>query len=372
MRKLLISAVGALAMLLMGLSANAATVYTGDKIQGYPVISKLDVSDLEKGKIHHFLFQGVEMGTGQRWYVPVMVAKGADDGKKLLLIAGVHGDETSPVAVVQQTFSRLDPKKMSGTVVGVLDVSRASVEQIQRKWPVSESGGSLADMNRVWPGREFGNAAQRQAWLVWEHLFKGNADLVLDFHTASTGQDFAWFIFADYRNQDSRRLGELFPVTQIKDDPGLDGTLETAFLKANIPAVTVEVGGPRYFNKKLIQAGVEGVTNVMADYKITADKLGRTAKDVNFFFGNDMEAIHAKTGGYVEMLVDLDDAVAAGQKVAVQRNFFGQVVHEYTAGVSGRVAIIARDALREPGTHLVSILTFGAGSKPYDTSEIAK
>lgn len=372
MRKFLIGTIGLLAIAFMTLPALAETIYTGDKIQGRPVISKLNINDLEKGKIHHLLFQSVETGTGQRWYVPVLVARGLADGKKLLLITGVHGDESSPVAVIQQVFSQLDPQKMSGTVVGVLDVSRASVEQVQRQWPVSASAGSLVDMNQVWPGKEFGNAAQRQAWLVWNNLFSGNADLVLDFHTASTGHDFAWFVFADYRNPESRRLGELFPVTQIKDDPGLEGSLATTFLKANTPAVTVEVGGPRHFDKKLIKAGVEGVVNIMADYKITADSVGRTAKDVNCFFGNDMEAIHAKTGGYIEMLVDLDDSVAAGQKVAVQRDSFGQVLHEYTAGVSGKVAVIARDALREPGAHLLSILTFGASSKPYDTSGIAR
>ena len=55
----------------------SGTVYTGDTIQGKKVVSALDVNDLEPGKKHLLYFQGVQMPTGQHWYVSVMVAKGA-------------------------------------------------------------------------------------------------------------------------------------------------------------------------------------------------------------------------------------------------------------------------------------------------------
>jgi predicted deacylase len=56
---------------------------------------------------HRFMFEGVETGTGQRWYVPIMVAKGAADGKKVLLQAGVHGDELNGVRIVQKAMAQL-------------------------------------------------------------------------------------------------------------------------------------------------------------------------------------------------------------------------------------------------------------------------
>ena len=37
------------------------------------------------------------MVTGQHWYVSVIVAKGAQPGKRIALVSGVHGDEISPV-----------------------------------------------------------------------------------------------------------------------------------------------------------------------------------------------------------------------------------------------------------------------------------
>lgn len=338
-------------------AAVAETVFTGDTIGGIRVISQLDVSDLEPGAKHRFLFRGVEMGTGQHWYVPVMVAKGAQSGKKVVLAAGVHGDEVSPVAAIQKVFSELAPVRMQGTVVAVFDIARPAKEFTQRRWPTTADGGNLIDMNRVWPGKEFGNAAERQAWLVWNKLFKGNVDVVLDHHTAATGNDFSLFIFADRRNADVKALSDLFPYQHIKDDPGGDGVLESTFVRAGIPAMTLELGAPRKFDRSMIASTVEGVANVLAYLKVTDGNIGRTSKEAGTFFGNKLEAINARTGGWVELLVELGDKVQPNQKVAIQRNSFGDVVHEYTAGVEGEVAIVGRDALREPGNLIVEILT---------------
>jgi predicted deacylase len=352
------SGLAALALTFTIMTGNAygETVYTGDTIGGIKVISRLDMSDLEAGKKHRFLFQGIQMATGQHWYVPVMVAKGAKPGKKILIGAGVHGDELSPLDVAQRAFAELDPASMSGTVLAVLDMSRPAKEFVQRKWPTPISGGSLIDMNRVWPGNDTRDITYRHAHLIWNNLFKGNVEAALDFHTAATGADFAFFIFADLRNPEVRQLAELFPVQQIKDDPGLEGTLETAFVKAGIPAITVEVGGPRIFDAPKIHGSVEGVRNVLLHYGMTAGKMGRTAKDSQAFFGNDLEVIRSSTGGFVELLVKLGDKVKIGQKLAIQRNSFGDTLEVFTSGVDGEVAILGTDALREPGARLMEIL----------------
>ena len=96
---------------------------------------------------------------------------------------------------------------------------------------------------------------------------------------------------------------------------------------------------------------------LLAHYKMIDRPVGRTAKDRNVFHGNGLEDIVSVSGGFVEVLVKLNDAVKKGQQVAIQRNAFGDVVHEYAAGRDGRVAIIGTDAIRERGVDLVTILT---------------
>jgi len=114
----------ALLTLLWALSTFAATAFTGDKVQGLPVITQLDVNDLEPGKTHRFMFQGVEMGSGEFWYVPVIVAKGSKPGKRVLLVSVAHGDELNSMAAVQQIFAKLDASTLSGSVIGILGPNR--------------------------------------------------------------------------------------------------------------------------------------------------------------------------------------------------------------------------------------------------------
>lgn len=334
------------------------TVYTGDKIQGIEVISRLSVQDLEPGKKHRFFFQGVQMATGQHWYVPVVVAKGSRDGKCISLTTGVHGDELSSINAVQKVMASLDPTEMSGTAIAVYGVSRPAIEYTQSHWPVCQSGGLLVDINRLWPGKETGdNAPDRHAAILWQHLLQNNVEVALDYHTVSTGSDFTMFMFADFRNQEIKQIAELFPCEQIKDDPGCTGTLETAFVEAGIPALTIEIGSPRIFDARKIALTVEGTLNVFKHYQIINGPMGRTSKEAGTFFGNSFETIRSTTGGFIELMVDLQDQVKPGQKVAIQRNAFGDIVNEYRASVEGQVATIARDAVSEPGTRIMQILS---------------
>ncbi|MGB8546436.1 MAG: succinylglutamate desuccinylase/aspartoacylase family protein, partial [Azonexus sp.] len=202
MQSLLIAAIALMgigtAQAQSGAPAKISTVYTGDVINGKKVVSSLNTSDLEPGKKHLLYFQGVQMSTGQHWYVSVIVAKGARPGKRFTLTSGVHGDEMSSVHTVQTVMNQLNPAEMSGTVMAVLDIARPAMESMQRRWPSSGRGFELTDMNREWPGNENGlGAVSRQAGLVFNRLLKPNTDLAIDFHTGTTGLDAAAFHIGD-------------------------------------------------------------------------------------------------------------------------------------------------------------------------------
>lgn len=351
----------ATALGLVAAALPAATVYTGDRVDGVPVISALDISDLATGKTHRLMFQGVEMGSGQHWYVPVMVAKGARSGKRVLLVAGVHGDELNPIGVVQQVFADLDATKLSGSVIGIIGPSRPGVDHVTRMWPTTNLGVNLINPNRTWapPGPEVAdaNSVARHSWLVMNRLIKGNADVGVDLHTGGNGIDFALFAFANHKDTEAQQLARLFPIDQILLEPGFDGTLEYALVRAGIPAITLELGGPRGFHPAMIKAGVTGVRNILSHYKMIDAPVGESTANRALFVGNKLDDIFATASGFTEVRVKLNDSVKAGQVVAVQRNSFGDIIKTYTAGSDGRVAIIGTDAIRERGVDVVSILT---------------
>ncbi|WP_406872287.1 succinylglutamate desuccinylase/aspartoacylase family protein [Aminobacter sp. P9b] len=353
-----------------GLSAadGKGTVFTGDTISGKPVISSLDVADLEPGKKHSFYFQGVQMPTGQHWYVSVIVAKGSASGKRLGLISGVHGDEMSPVHTVQTVMNGLDPTSMSGTVIAVFDVSRPALEGMARRWPSSGRGIDLVDINRQFPGDENApDAPSRHAGLLFNRLLRSNLDYAIDFHTAATGMDMTAFHLARMDLPEVRAMAELYPIDQIFDNAAEPGLLANALIDAGIPAFTPEIGRPRILDHDMIALFVEGTTNVLKHHGIVSGPIGRTSKDSNVFVADGMLPIIATHGGFVELLVGLNEAVQAGQKLAVQRNTFGEIVAEYNAPRSGEVGARRTDATAEPGTPIVFMIFDSASPVGGDT-----
>jgi uncharacterized protein len=300
----------------------------------------------------------VQMSTGQHWYVSVIVAKGAKPGKRFTITSGVHGDEMSPIHTVITIMNQLNVAEMSGTVMAVTDIARPAIESMQRRWPSFGRGSELTDMNREWPGNENGfSPVSRHAGLVFNRLLKPNTDLAIDFHTGATGLDAAVFNIGDMSNADVKTMNMLYPVQMIWDNAAYPGLLHNAYMEAGIPCFTPEVGVARRLELDLIPIFVEGTMNVFKHYRVITGVIGRTAIDAKTYIGKNAFPIFVTHGGFIELLVKVGDKVTAGQKLAIQRNAFGEVVKEYISPVNGLIAGMRSDATAEPGNALFFLLT---------------
>ncbi len=344
-------------------TAPGGTAFTGDVLDGKPVVSRLNTDDLDPGKSHLLYFRGVERVSGQHWHVPVVVARGAAPGKRITLTCGVHGDEMSSIQTVLSVMAELDPAQMSGTVMAVSNIAGPAIESMQRRWPGWGRGAELVDLNREWPGNLNGpSTAGRHAALLFENLLRPNSDLAIDFHTGTTGLDAGAFNIGDRTNPEVKAMMDLFPVGMIWDDPVDPGVLHNALIDVGIPCFTPEIGAARSLDLPMIALFVEGTLNVLRHYGVVPGPIGRTAADAGVYIGDSAFPILATTGGLVEFLVRLDDTVTAGERVAVQRNAFGEVVAEHASPVAGKVAAWRSDAMAEPGNVLMFILFNSPGA----------
>lgn len=337
--------------------SKAATTYTGDVINGVPVITKLNVRDLEPGMLHRFMFKGADMNIGQSWYVPVIVAKGINNGERLMLITGIHGDELNGTRSMHAVFEEIDPSKLSGTLIGVVQASPNALFHVSRNWFLSTDGGKYENMNRVFPGKITGNTAEVQAYKLWHDLWKGNANYVIDMHSQSTDTEYGLFIYADKHLKDAERLARQFPADHIIFDNGDDGTVENTFDDDDVPSITLEIGGGRQFQEEYVNRAVEGIQNVLVELKMIEGEKRRTAKEYDTYIGYETDSIYAEMCGYAEVLVNIGDNIDKGQIVALQRNPFGDILKKYYATTSGQVVSIGTGATREAVGLLVRILT---------------
>ncbi len=341
--------------------AVAAPALAQDMISGVPVIDKLDVNTLPRGKITQYWFKAAETNDAQWLYVPVIVARGAQDGKRLLLNSAIHGDELNGIRVVQKVMAGIDVSALKGTVIGIPGLNVSGNLHANRQMYLSTDGGSLVDLNRAMPGDEAkGDNGARFDGRVWNRLWAGNVDLVIDLHTQSTGTAYPLYVWADPRVDGVLKIADAINPDVIKYDPGEKGTVETEFDRIKIPAVTFEIGRAKLFQEDLIDRAVGGVGRAMVAFDMLPAPLAKPAELTKPFIGNETTSITASTGGFVELHVKLLDKVTKGQTLATQMNAFGAVVKEYTAPSDGLVLAIGDEPTREPGSLIVRLIHWNA------------
>jgi predicted deacylase len=335
--------------------AYAQTTFTGDRIDGAPVISRLDVEDLRPSALHLFYMRPGDQSIGQGWYVPVMVLKGANPGPRLMIVAASHGDELNGLRVIHRLMNEINPDTLSGVLIGAPGLNPSGMLADNRQFITSNDGGGGFNLNRVFPGDpdrdDFGTA---YAGRLWRDLLRPNADLAIDLHTQTRGTVYPMYVFADATRPASLRIAELLAPDMLKYDPGQAGTLETAFNEAGVPAVTLELGAPKTFNPVMIERAVRGIRNVMIDRDMIPGPIDLGG--IKTYVGGRAVSVRATRGGISEVLVQLGASVTVGQVVARQRDPFGRVIATYTAPVTGRVVSLGDDPLRETGGLLVRIL----------------
>jgi len=329
-------------------------VDTGDVLDGVPVISELNVEALAAGK-HQFYFRAGWRNTGQKIHIPIRILKGQQPGKKLLLTAAVHGDELNGIEVIHRLFDKLDANNLHGTLVGIPGVNQPGLEAGNRHFLGSNGGGSMVDPNRIFPGAlNGGDAASLYIGQLWHKILKGNADIAIDLHTQTRGAAYPLFVFADFGNATAQQIAYSLMPDMIKNDPGQEGTLETAFMNEGVPAVTFELGQAKSWQHKMIMRAETGILNVMKGMGLLQGTV--TKPLVPPYVGANYTNVYTVEGGLARLSVELRDAVAKGDHVATVLDPLGREIRRYYAPHDGRILSLATDPLREAGTMLVRIL----------------
>ncbi|MGD8232814.1 succinylglutamate desuccinylase/aspartoacylase family protein [Vibrio sp. TRT 1302] len=319
----------------------------------YPTIQALDVNALEPGE-HKFWFAVATDAIGHPQTLPVRVFKGTKPGKRIMITAGVHGDEQNGILTAQKLARELEGQELSGCVTIVPAVNLSGIARHSRDFHSAAPDSSSANLNRVFPGNPHGDDASRYAHSLWENLLKPNADLAIDLHSQTSGSAYPLYAFADYRIEDAIRMARLINPDVILNDPGDPGILETVYNRADIPSITIEVGVGRYTDLEMVERATTGVLNVLRCYQLLAGDV----EDANSecVEGNAITSVRAEQGGFVICHVELLEAVTLGQKLATQYNSFGDEIQTYYSPTAGVVISHNVESVRAPGSLVVRLI----------------
>ena len=173
--------------------------------------------------------------------------------------------------------------------------------------------------------------------------------------TPSTGAETSLWCYADFRLPYVERLAKLLQPDTLKIDVGEPGSIETTFVDYGIPSLTVEMGEARVWNTSLIDRVVAYVDRVMIDLAMTPSNATVEPDLSNTYMITTFHDTYTQHGGFVEMLVAVDQPVSKGQPIAHVRNPFGDILETLVSPEDGRMFSIPRDPSVEPGASVGEI-----------------
>ncbi len=279
------------------------------------------------------LFEGVPVST------PVLVVNGRMPGPTLCLTAAVHGDELNGIEMVRRVMHDLNPKEVSGAVIGVPIVNLQGFRSASRYLP------DRRDLNRYFPGNPQGSQASRIAFSFFTEIVT-HCDALVDLHTGSFERANLPQLRADLRNPDVVTLTQGFGATVILHSTPAEGTLRWAATRAGIPAVTLEAGGPSELEIQEVMHGVKGLQTLLHTLGMVKD--GR--------FWGDPEPVYyqstwvrANSGGILLSDVSLGSTVKRGDLLGTITDPMSNDRTNLYSPYSGRVIGMARNQVVMPG-----------------------
>lgn len=210
-----------------------------------PIVTNPDDLALAPGERGHWRVPIARRSSGENLAMHIHGVRGKKDGPTLALIAAVHGDAIAGTRSVLDAINRIDPEKLSGTVLAVPVANPVAFESATR----TTGQGWNTDMNnlnRVFPGDRGGWITQKLAAALTEYVID-RCDAAIDYHCGGgTSINYVLTIgdadgpYADYFNF-ARLMGTDFVFAHDKEPYAgtLDGYMKT---KGKLCAVA-EQGG---------------------------------------------------------------------------------------------------------------------------------
>ncbi len=306
----------------------------------------LDLSQFTPGEIHPVWFHIIDNGIGEPIRVPILVARGKKDGPVLGLTAAVHGNELNGIPVIQQIFRNLDLENLRGTLVGVLAVNIPAVLMEQRRF-IDD-----VDLNRIAPGKLNGNVSETYIYRFIDNIVT-QFNYLIDLHTASFGRVNSYYVRADMSDEATSRMARLQNPDIILNDEPYNKSLRGTAASMGIKSITVEMKDPHLFQRDVIENGLEGIRNVLFDLEMQSGALSCYMETT--ILCERSQWIYTDAGGILYVRPDVTQRVAKGEKLAIVRDIFGNVAHEYYAPDNGIIIGKSTNPVNQTGSRIVHL-----------------
>ena len=323
-------------LITMSLSTSTATAQDIFRLHSLVVAPGASVS----GRIE------IDGADGHETFLPITIAHGRAAGPVLVLVAGVHGSEYSPILALQRLRRLIDPQKLAGTLVMVHVANvPAFLGRTIYYGPIDRK-----NLNRSFPGKVDGTLSERIAHVLTEKVIS-RADYMMDIHAGDGNESLRPSYTGYYAEaggpkviRKSRRMAVAFGLDTIVAfkgdlDPQHAIWCGSAAVARGIPSIDIESGELGRAEDRRIEPIVDGILSVMRDLKMLD---GVPAPTTNPLFIHERAYAKSKYEGvwHPDPRIEAGAFVPRGARLGVVTDFYGRVLMEARAPQSGMLLVM--------------------------------
>jgi len=179
--------------------------------------------------------------------------------RKILITAGVHGDEFGSVFVARELKGWVEGKGFDNIDI-LPNVNLEALEAWQRENP--EDG---KDLNREFPGDRDGSITEKRAYDLFEKAKR--YDCVIDLHTYGEGSRCLPYMLTDLTKEYNVELCKNIGVKYGVQTGGDSGQMFLELSNLGIPSMIIESGGSHYLREKIMDSVLENLKQFILNEK---------------------------------------------------------------------------------------------------------
>jgi predicted deacylase len=265
---------------------------------------KRTILDLEVAKLH----------TRTTVKVPVIIERSTNPGPVVLLLAGIHGDETNGVGIIREIINLGINKPKNGTIICIPVFNIFGYLIQTREFPDGR------DLNRMFPGTQNGSLASQFAYQFTKEIAPF-VDYVIDFHTGGGERDNISQIRCNKDDIKALELAKIFNPPMIVFSNNITKSLRETLHKMGKTVLLFEGGKSKELNPEIINEGVNGTKNVLIHLGLIDGEIVVREAPV---FVNKAKWLRASHSGMFKISVENGSFVKKKEVLGVIQDPFGE------------------------------------------------
>lgn len=237
-------------------------------------------------------------------------------GKRILLLAGIHGDEVNGIEILRKIIEqKILTDLHCGSVIVIPVLNVFGFINFKRDVP------SGKDVNRSFPGNRNGSLASRVAKKLTEFILP-NVDMIIDFHSGGeTRYNYPQIRFTKSSTQ-SCELASIFNPPFLIEKAMIKGSLRKSANDLKIPTIVFEGGESGRLDDFTTQTGINGIKNILHHFKMIENS--ENVKNLEVAMMNKTMWIRAKDSGIINLLKKSGDMVNEKEPIAIIHDIYSE------------------------------------------------